>query len=98
MRQNGRALGVQPCVAIRMIEMPVRVDEMSDRLFAKSGEGLEYPRPGRGDAAIDENLSVAPVRTAMFPPDPSRIDTPALALWTLIGSLAAESRIISTMP
>src|SRR5215472_11429892 len=44
-----------------------------------------------------KTLPSAPVSTAMFPPDPSRMLTSRRTLCSLIGALAASSRIKSTM-
>src|SRR5215475_12873979 len=52
------------------------------------------------DAVIPASMKTlpsAPVMTAILPPDPSRMLTLSLSLWTLIGALAASSRIRSTM-
>ena len=90
MRDDGGTLGVQPCVAVGMVEVPVRVDQVPDRIAADAIGRLEDSWARCRDPSIDENL-------AMFPPDPSRMLTSRRTLCSLIGDLAASSRIKSTM-
>src|ERR1700758_3234471 len=58
MGQNGRPFRIQPCIAVRVIEMPMRVDQMCDRITAKAVDGLEDSRAGCGDSSIDKYLAV----------------------------------------
>ena len=90
MRDNGGSLGVHPCVAVSMVEVPVGVDQVLDRIAAEAVGRLEDSWARCRDPSIDENL-------AMFPPDPSRMLTSRRSLCTMIGALAASSRIKSTM-
>ena len=50
--------GVQPFVAIGMIEVPVRVDEMGDGIGAESGKSFSDLRARHADAGIDKHLAV----------------------------------------
>src|SRR5262249_7563684 len=61
-------------------------------LAASSSRGRDAVIP-----ASMKTLPSAPVSTAMFPPDPSKMLTSRRSLCTLIGALAASSRIESTM-
>src|SRR5258708_39781450 len=58
MGQNGYAFRIQPLIAVRVIEMPVGVDQMSDRVAAAAARGLWDSRAGRGDSGIDEHLAI----------------------------------------
>ena len=84
-RDDFRAGGMQPCVAVGMIEVPMGVDQMRDRIGAEIGErlgelGRETPMP-----ASTSSLPSGPVRTAMFPPEPSSTLTLSRSLWVTIG-------------
>ena len=59
MGEDGRTLRVQPLIAVGMIEVPMRVDQMLDRIGAEAVCGFENPRAGRGDPGVDEHLAVA---------------------------------------
>src|SRR5262249_30873869 len=59
MSHNGDALSIEPRIAVRMVEMPVGVDQISDRIAAQTGGRLQYPRARGGDAGVDEHLAVA---------------------------------------
>src|SRR5262249_11411326 len=49
---------VQPCISIRVVEMPVRIDQMRDRVLAKAvGRFQDSPARCR-DSSINENLAV----------------------------------------
>ena len=49
---------MQPLVAVGMVEMPVRVDEMRDRLGAEIGQRLGHLRARDADAGVDQHLAV----------------------------------------
>src|SRR5258707_14778077 len=58
MGQNGHSFCIQPLIAVRVIEMPVGVDQMSDWIAAEAVGGLQDSRAGCGDPGIDEHLAV----------------------------------------
>ena len=58
MREDGGALLVQPLVAVRVVEVPMSVDQMFDRVLAKAVGSVQDARAGRGNAGIDEHLAV----------------------------------------
>ena len=89
---------MQPAVAIGMVEVPVRIDEMRDRIGAES-------RKSPGDLARDtpmpasiSTLPSGPVRTAMFPPEPSSALMLPRSLCVTMGETAALSLIKLTRP
>src|SRR6516165_11644661 len=96
-RDDGGSLGVQPCVAVGMIEVPVGVDQVPDWIAAEAVGGFEDSWARCVIPASMKTLPSDPVSTAMFPPDPSKMLTSRRSLCTLIGALAASSRIESTM-
>src|SRR3984893_6277080 len=49
---------MQPIVAVAWIEVPVRVDEVRDRIGAESGERLGELGTRYADAGIDEDLAI----------------------------------------
>src|SRR5258708_26982901 len=57
--QNAYPFRLQPLSAVRVIEMPVGVDQMSDRIAAEAVRCLQDSRAGCGESAIDEHLAVA---------------------------------------
>src|SRR5713101_2239390 len=59
MGQNGYPFRIQPLIAVRVIEMPVGVDQMSDRIAAEAVGDLEDSRAGCGDSGIDEHLAIS---------------------------------------
>ena len=78
--------------------MPVRVDEMRDRIGAEVGQrlvicGRETPMP-----ASISTLPSGPVSTAMVPPEPSSTLMLLRSLCVTIGEVAALSLIRLTMP
>jgi hypothetical protein len=50
---------VQPSIPIRVIEMPVRIDQMRDRIPAKAVGRFQDPPARRSDPCINEYLAVA---------------------------------------
>ena len=58
MRKDGGALLVQPLVAVRVVEVPVGVYQVFDRIAAEVVDGFEDARPCRGDAGIDKQFAV----------------------------------------
>jgi hypothetical protein len=75
-------------VAICVVEMPVRIDQVRDWPATKAVGGFQDSQARRGDTSIDDTLPSAPVKTAMLPPEPSRALTLPRSLWTLIGTSA----------
>jgi len=60
MGDDDGSLGVQPCIAVGMVEVPVGVDQMPDRIAAKAIGRLEDSYARYGDPSIDEDLTVRP--------------------------------------
>src|SRR5260370_34847669 len=58
MGQNGHSFCIQPLIAVRVIEMPGGVDQMSDRSAAEAVGGVQDSRTGWGDSGIDERLAI----------------------------------------
>jgi hypothetical protein len=50
---------MQPFIAVRVIKMPVGVDQMSDWLRAYAGERLGNPRARSGDAGVYQKFAIA---------------------------------------
>src|SRR5215469_9680557 len=59
MGNNGCAFRIQPRIAVRVVEVPVGVDQMSDRITAKTVGSLQYPFARGGDSGVDEHLAIA---------------------------------------
>ena len=57
-RDNGRSSVVEPVVAIRVVEVPMCVDQVLDRIVADAGKGLCDSGPGHGDAGIDQQFAI----------------------------------------
>ena len=53
-----RACRMQPFIAVGVIEMPMGVDQVLDRIGAEFACGLQDPRTRRGDSSVDEHLAV----------------------------------------
>ena len=53
-----RAGLVQPAVAVGVVPVPVRVDDVLRLATAEAVEGRRDPRPGQRDAAVDEQLAL----------------------------------------
>ena len=58
MSEDRCAGGVQPLVTIRVVEMPVSIDELLDGIGADRSESLGKLRTRTGEACIDQQLSV----------------------------------------
>ena len=58
MRDDLRADRIQPCIAVGVVEVPVRVDQVRDRIGAEIGERLGHLRARDGDAGVHEHLAV----------------------------------------
>jgi hypothetical protein len=58
MREDRGALVVQPFVAVGMIEVPMGIDQMFDRVGAEAVGSFQDARLRGGDAGIDKNLAV----------------------------------------
>ena len=82
MRKDSSALLVKPLVAIRMVEMPVGVYQVFDRIAAEIVDRFEDAGARPGDAGIDKQFAIGPVRTATVPPEPSMIVTLPRSLWS----------------
>jgi hypothetical protein len=83
---------MQPFVAVGMVEVPVRVDEVGSA-SALVIWGRDTPMP-----ASMSTLPSGPVRTAMLPPEPSSTLTLLRSLCVTIGATAALSLIRLTRP
>ena len=59
MREDCRAFAVEPFVSVGMIEVPMGIDQMLDRVGAEAVGGFQDARLRGGDAGIDKNLAVA---------------------------------------
>src|ERR1700722_2720989 len=81
-----------------MVEMPVRIDEGRNRLGTEVGERLHQLRSDTPMPASTSALPSGPVRTAMFPPEPSSALMLLRSLCTTIGEVAALSLIRLTRP
>jgi hypothetical protein len=71
---NRGAFPIEPLVAVRMVEMPVGIDQVGDRTGAEVVGRLQYSWTRGGNAGVDEHLA-PPVSTWMLPPEPSRMLT-----------------------
>ena len=58
MGEDGRSFCIQPPVTVRMIEVPMGVDQMADRIIAQAVDGLQDPQTRCGDASIYEYFAV----------------------------------------
>ena len=58
MGDNGCSFRIQPLIAVRVIEVPVRVDQVLDRIVAEAIGCFQNARAGCGDSGIDEHLAV----------------------------------------
>jgi hypothetical protein len=58
LRDDLRTDRIQPFVAVGVIEMPVRVDQVRDRVAADIGQGLGDLRARYTNAGIDKNFTV----------------------------------------
>ena len=54
MRKDGSTLRVQPLISVRVVEMPVGVDQVFDRLTAKAANRFQNLRASRSDTRVDE--------------------------------------------
>src|SRR6516225_11240909 len=50
---------MQPFVPVGVIEVPMRVNQMFDRIVAKTRQRFSYPSPCARNAGIDEEFPVA---------------------------------------
>jgi hypothetical protein len=58
MRNDLGAYRMKPFVAIGVIEMPMRIDQMGDGVNAKIGKGPGHLGPRHGNARVDEDFAV----------------------------------------
>src|SRR6266496_6168364 len=59
MREDGRAVGMHPLIAVGVIEMPVRVDEMVDRPRIHPGQSVGDPGARGCITGIDNQFAVS---------------------------------------
>ena len=59
MRDDSGSLGVQPCVAVGMVEVPVGVYQVPGRIAAEAVGRLEDSWARCCNSSIDEDLAVA---------------------------------------
>ena len=85
---------MQPFIAVGVVEVPMCVDQMPDRV----GTSLCHVLPDTAMPASTSTLPSGPVSTATLPPDPSSTLTLLRSECTLISAVAAASRIMSTIP
>jgi hypothetical protein len=52
------AFGVQPFVAVGVIEMPMAIDQVFNGVGTETGEGFLYSFARSGDASFDEEFAV----------------------------------------
>src|SRR5260370_592172 len=58
LRDDLRTGRMQPFVAVGMVEVPVRIDEMGDRIGAEGIKRLTHLRARHADPGIDEHLAI----------------------------------------
>src|SRR6516225_2679267 len=58
MGDNGCHFRILPLIAVRVIEVPVRVDHVLDRIATETTGLFQDARAGYGDPGIDEHLAV----------------------------------------
>jgi hypothetical protein len=51
---------MQPLIAVGMVEVPMRVDQMPDRVGTKACECLCHVLPGYRDARVDQQFALGP--------------------------------------
>ena len=90
--------GVQPLVAVGVVEVPVRVHELLDRIGADSLKGGGDLRPRHGEARIHQELAVAPREHADVPAGAFKhVDVSAQGA-NRISLFAASPRAVATIP
>ena len=95
-RRDFSADRMKPFVAIGVIEMPVRIDQMLNRIAAQTRQSFYYARREAVMPASTRSLPSRPVSTAIFPPEPSSTLTLPRSFWTLILAMAAARRMTTT--
>ena len=95
MCQNRRALGVHPFVAVCVIEMPVRVDEMFDWFRAYLPQSFGDLGARSRITGIDNELAIRSRDTAMFPPEPMSALTFSRSACTIMLAVSARLRAVS---
>ena len=58
MRRDFGADGMKPFVAVGVIEMPVRIDQVFDWIATETAESFGYSRTRSSDSGIDQKFSV----------------------------------------
>jgi hypothetical protein len=58
MGDDGFPFRIQPVIAVGVIEMPVCINQVLDRIAAKAVGGFQNSRPGCGNPGIDKYLAV----------------------------------------
>jgi hypothetical protein len=70
--EDGCASGVQPFVAIGMVKVPMRVDEVRDGLGTNPGESVSNLWASTGKAGIDQQFTVSTGKNRDVPTDPQQ--------------------------
>ena len=58
MRRDGRSGRVRPGVAVRVIDVPMGIDELPDRVRTQAVEGRHYARFGDREPGVDKKLAI----------------------------------------
>src|SRR6516162_7885004 len=67
MGDNGCPFRIQPLIAVRVIEVPVRVDQVLDRIATEATGLFQDARAGYGYPGIDEHLAVSTCQDTNIP-------------------------------
>src|SRR6516225_8288301 len=70
MGDNGCHFRILPLIAVRVIEVPVRVDHVLDRIATEATGLFQDARAGYGDPGIDEHLAVGACQDTKIPTRP----------------------------
>src|SRR5262249_33670255 len=92
MCDDGGSLGIQPCVAVSMVEVPVGVDEVPDRIAAEAVGRLEDSWARCRNPSIDEDLAVAAGQDRDVAAGAVEVAEGAGQLITLMGLLGGSVR------
>jgi hypothetical protein len=58
MGDNGRSFLTQPLIAIRVVEVPVSIDQMRNGIAAEAVGGLQDSWAGPSDSGVDKHLAI----------------------------------------
>src|SRR6516162_4335121 len=101
MCNDRRSFLVQPCIAIRVIEMPVRIDQVRDRIPAKAVGSFQDSPARRSDSCINENLAVTAGQDSDIAPRSLKYTNPATQPvdldWRLGGLVADQVYNVSRL-